>query len=239
MRAPRGRVPYLLMARFTFCTSSAATCTPCRCCSMCCWWWWWWGCGWCGWCVWCACVCAWCRRLARRGSAPTDSSVSGVASASEPSDDASRPRPPPPLRESSASSAPCSSAAYCDSRKELHDESRLVRLGGVGACLPRRLVERLICTARDSPPLPPPPPPPLPLPLAPPPFLSDICGVPPHDPPSCSCFSTSSVMELSWNMCSSAWCMSRKVGRSAGLHCQQPRISSYTAAGQPGGHSMR
>lgn len=49
--------------------------------------------GWCGW-----CAGTWWRRLARgRGSAAPLSSVSGVASASEPSDEASRAplRPPP------------------------------------------------------------------------------------------------------------------------------------------------
>lgn len=60
----------------------------------------------------------------------------------------------------------------------------LVRLGGVGACLPRRLVGRRICTARPSAA---PPAPPAPA------FFKDICGVPAGHaaPPSCSCFSTS------------------------------------------------
>jgi hypothetical protein len=43
----------------------------------------------------------------------------------------------------------------------------------------------------------------------------------------------------SWNMFSSAWCISWKVGLSLGFHCQHWRINSYILGGQPGGHSMR
>jgi hypothetical protein len=48
-----------------------------------------------------------------------------------------------------------------------------------------------------------------------------------------------SVMLDSWNMFSSEWCISWKVGLSLGFHCQHWRINSYILGGQPGGISMR
>lgn len=47
-----------------------------------------------------------------------------------------------------------------------------------------------------------------------------------------------SVMEVSWNMVSSAWWMWEKVGRSPGLHNQHCFISSYTRTGHPWGQSI-